>query len=56
MTTPKRRGRPPKGTATMTGQPLQIRLTAEQRAKLDALGGAEWVRQRIDRAKAPIAT
>lgn len=51
---PKRLGRPLKGRSPL-GSPLMIRLSAEQRAKLDALGGADWLRERIDRAIAPTA-
>ncbi len=31
--------------------PQSIRLTSGQREKLEALGGAAWIRDRIDRAK-----
>ena len=31
---------------------LSIRLTTAQRAKLETLGGAAWVRERIDNVKA----
>jgi hypothetical protein len=31
---------------------VSIRLTLAQRTKLAALGGAAWVRERIERAKA----
>lgn len=47
-----RRGRPPKGPTTFTER-VELRLTAEQRAKLERLGGADWVRARIERAKWP---
>ena len=30
-----------------------LRMTAAQREKLTLLGGAEWVRSKIDRAKGP---
>ena len=30
---------------------VSLRMTEAQRDKLTRLGGAEWVRQRIDRAK-----
>ncbi len=30
-----------------------LRVTAAQREKLARLGGAEWVRERIDKAKEP---
>ena len=45
-------GRPPitEGADTV---PVTIRMTAAQRAKLALLGGAQWVRERIDKAKAP---
>jgi len=33
--------------------PVQIRLTAAQRDKLGKLGGAPWVREKIDKAKLP---
>lgn len=38
------------GQATVT---MSLRLTVGQRDKLVLLGGARWVRQRIDRAKTP---
>lgn len=37
-------------------QPMKLftcRLTEDQIAKLNALGGAQWLRERIDRAKWP---
>ena len=45
-------GRKPvkQGEETVT---FSLRMTPEQRAKLARLGGAEWVRQKIDRAKEP---
>lgn len=48
----KRRGRPSisEGQDTV---PVTIRLTEPQREKLGKLGGAQWVRDRIDRAKVP---
>lgn len=52
QTAQRTRGRP----AIQTGQetvPITIRLTTEQRDKLQRLGGAQWVRARIDRAKEP---
>lgn len=33
---------------------LTVRLTRKQRDKLARLGGAAWVRERIDRAKEPV--
>jgi len=43
-------GRPPvkAGEETVT---VSLRMTPGQRAKLARLGGAEWVRKKIDRAK-----
>lgn len=45
-------GRKPlkKGQETVT---LSIRLTVAQREKLERLGGAAWLRDRIDKAKEP---
>ncbi len=45
-------GRKPtkEGQETVT---LSIRLTVAQRAKLERLGGAPWLRDRIDKAKEP---
>lgn len=30
---------------------FDMRLSPEQRAKLEQLGGAQWIRERIDKAK-----
>lgn len=38
------------GEETVT---VSLRVTVAQREKLDRLGGAKWVRDRIDRAKEP---
>lgn len=45
-------GRKPvkQGEETVT---VSLRMTAAQREKLARLGGAAWVRDRIDRAKSP---
>lgn len=45
-------GRPPvkPGQETVT---VSLRMTPTQREKLERLGGARWVRERIDRAKDP---
>lgn len=45
-------GRPPvkQGEETVT---VSLRMTPAQREKLGRLGGAGWVRDRIDRAKEP---
>jgi hypothetical protein len=40
------------GEETVT---VSLRMTAAQRDKLSQLGGADWVRKRIDKAKAPNA-
>ncbi len=40
------------GEETVT---VSLRMTAAQREKLERLGGAKWVRDRIDRAKEPNA-
>lgn len=47
-------GRPPVkvGEETVT---VSLRMTKAQREKLERLGGAKWVRDRIDRAKEPNA-
>jgi len=47
-------GRKPvkQGEETVT---LSLRVTTAQREKLARLGGAEWVRGKIDRAKEPNA-
>lgn len=61
MTDPQKRGgpgrgqgRPPvkAGEETLT---VSLRMTQAQREKLERLGGAKWVRDRIDRAKEPNA-
>jgi ribosomal protein L19 len=45
------RGRP----KAITGDAVRVglRLSEEQRAKLDRLGGAAWVRKKIDEAREP---
>lgn len=53
MDKPKRpQGRPP-APPEQTLRIGSIRLTAAQWTKLAALGGAKWIRERIDRAKLP---
>lgn len=47
-------GRPPVKAGEET-QTVSLRMTPAQRAKLERLGGAKWVRERIDRAKEPNA-
>lgn len=46
-----KRGRPSLGGGT--SDTFTLRLTSAQRAKLDALGGADWVRARIDSEPTP---
>jgi len=48
----KPRGRPALKPGETT-VPVVIRMTEPQRDKLGRLGGAAWVRERIDRAKEP---
>lgn len=48
--TPAQRGRPLKGTSALDAI-FKLRLTQEQHAKLVKLGGTDWLRARIDRAK-----
>lgn len=45
-------GRKPKETSDAM-QPVTIKMTKPQRDKLKRLGGAPWVRERIDKAKEP---
>lgn len=57
MTEQKQRGGPGRGQGRKPVKPgeetvtVSIRMTVEQRAKLERLGGAAWVRERIDKAK-----
>jgi hypothetical protein len=39
--------------AGITTVPVTVKMTELQRAKLQRLGGATWVRDRIDKAKEP---
>lgn len=48
---PQRRGRPPIPQDEAHIERFALRLTKAQREKLDKLGGSEWLRDRIDRAK-----
>ena len=50
----RNQGRKPvaEGQTTVT---VSLRMTEGQRYKLQRLGGAKWVRQRIDKAKSPNA-
>lgn len=47
----KTRGRPKK----LTGDPVQVnfRISQEHRDKLDRLGGADWLRSKLDEAQDP---
>jgi len=47
--------RPPGRPRAMQGEvvSVNIRMTVDQREKLDQLGGAAWVREQIDRADVP---
>jgi hypothetical protein len=45
-------GRKPKDHSDAK-KPVTIRLDEEQREKLVRLGGAPWIRERIDKAKLP---
>lgn len=48
-----KKGRPA-GSTTGRKIQTQVCLTPGQRAKLKRLGGAEWVRGQIDKAKEPV--
>jgi len=50
-TTAKRRGRPAGATGRAMKDTYLIRLTTDQRAKLERLGGAPWLRALIDAAR-----
>lgn len=50
---PKRRGRPPVPADQRMTERAELRMTSAERAKYEALGGAEWVRRQIQRAKLP---
>lgn len=47
----KTRGRPKKMVGEQTL--LHVRLTQEHRDKLDRLGGADWLRSKLDEAQDP---
>lgn len=46
-------GRPPKIAGAPATSPITIKLSEAQKDKLQRLGGAPWVRARIDKAKEP---
>lgn len=49
---PKRRGRPPLPPDQRRESVVwQARMSPEQRDKLQRLGGAAWLRERIDKAR-----
>ena len=54
MTAPakKTRGRPALPPEQRQTERAEVRMTKAQREKLDKLGGAAWLRDRIDKAKA----
>ncbi|MDP1649576.1 MAG: hypothetical protein Q8M01_15435 [Rubrivivax sp.] len=56
MNEPKSKGRPPKPEAERLAHIVTLRLTNELHAKLLRLGGVEWLRERIRRAKDPGST
>lgn len=51
--TKRPRGRPPAPKDARRSARVELRLTQAQRDKLERLGGADWVRSRIDRARDP---
>lgn len=54
MTAPakKTRGRPALPPDQRQTERVEIRCTKAQREKLEKLGGAAWIRERIDKARA----
>ena len=48
-----KRGRPPGPAPNSMAERIEIRMTAAQREKLQALGGAQWLRDKIDGGKLP---
>ncbi len=47
----RKRGRPRKPDVDALREYVTVRLAFGQRKKFDQLGGGEWMRKRIDRAK-----
>ncbi len=45
------RGRPPLPDEHRRTERVEVRITKAQRAKLEGLGGANWIRNHIDAAK-----
>ena len=52
---PKRRGRKPLPDDRRLTERAEIRLSLAERLKFDALGGAEWVRGALKKARLPAA-
>jgi hypothetical protein len=46
-------GRRPQIAGAPATSPVTIKLSEDQKAKLQQLGGAPWVRDKIDKAKVP---
>ncbi|WP_371435417.1 hypothetical protein [Polaromonas sp.] len=46
-------GRKPQVVGAPATEPVTIKLSEDQKIKLRRLGGAPWVRERIDKAKEP---
>ena len=55
MSDRKQTGRPPLPDSERKSERVIFRLSAELRAKLERLGGAEWLRKAIRGAKEPLA-
>ena len=54
MTAPKRKpGRPTLPPEQRQTERVEMRCTLAQREKLDLLGGPQWMRERIDKARVP---
>ncbi len=50
---PLRRGPKPQVAGAPATSPITIKLSEAQKEKLQRLGGAPWVRDKIDKAKEP---
>lgn len=48
---PAKRGRPALPPEQRQTERIEIRMTPKQREKLERLGGAAWVRERIEKAR-----
>jgi len=53
-TKPARMGRPTLPESERASVAYNVRLTAAQHAKVQRLGGAAWIRERIDKARDPV--